>query len=106
MNIAYLGKNPNKNLYLNLIKNEIKKTFRVYKKLLKSLIDLYEEDTIYNAIDSIYLIGNSIYCPTDGLNGKILRTLEYGASHIKSYHILSYSTKKVLKEVNNNEPII
>ena len=40
MNIAYLGKNPNKNLYLNLIKNEIKKTFRIYKKLLKSLIDL------------------------------------------------------------------
>lgn len=106
MIIASLNNVYNRIIYLRLIKYEIKKTIKTYKYLLKNIISLYSEDDIEEAIESITLVGTDVFCPTTGLNGQILRSLEYGTATNKSYHIISYSTRKVLKEVKGYEYVI
>ena len=106
MIIASLNNVYNRIIYLRLIKYEIKKTIKTYKYLLKNIISLYNEDDIEEAIESITLVGTDVFCPTTGLNGQILRSLEYGTATNKSYHIISYSTRKVLKEVKGYEYVI
>ena len=88
------------------IKHEIKETFKSYKQLLKGITALFTDEQIQEAINSISMVGTSVFCPTTGLNGQILRALEYGTNNNKSYHIISYSTRKVLKEVKGYEYVI
>jgi hypothetical protein len=106
MIIANLNIVPNRLWYLKIIKYEIKKSVDTYSQLLKGILSIFSKDQINEAIDSIYLIGTSIFCPTSGLNGQILRALEYGTNNNKSYHLISYSTRKVLKEVKGYEYVI
>lgn len=106
MILANLNIVRNRLIYLRLIKHEIKKTFKAYKNLLKGITSLYDEEQIQEAIESISMVGTSVFCPTTGLNGQILRALEYGTSTNKSYHIITYSTRKVLKEVKGYEYVI
>ena len=93
-------------IYLRLIKHEIKETIKTYKHLLKGILSVFDEDQVNEAVESITLVGTSIFCPTTGLNGQILRALEYGTNNNKSYHIVSYSTRKILKEVKGYEYVI
>lgn len=106
MIIADLSIVHNRLIYLRLIKHEILETYRTYKNLLKNIISLYDEKQIKEAINSISMVGTSVFCPTTGLNGQILRALEYGTSTNKSYHIISYSARKILKEVRGYEYVI
>ena len=106
MIIASLNLYGNKLIYLRLVKYEIKKTYKTYLPLLKGIIGNYKESDIEEAINSITLVGTNIFCPTTGKSGQILRALEYGTYNNKSYHIISYSTRKVLKEVKGYEFVI
>jgi len=106
MIITSLSMVYNRLVYLRLIKHEIKQTYKAYKHLLKGILSLFDEDQIMEAIESISLVGTSIFCPTTGLNGQILRALEYGTQNNKSYHIITYSTRKILKEVKGYEYVI
>ena len=106
MIIGKLKYNINRNLYLKLIKYEISKNIDTYKKLIKNILSLYTKEQIDNAINSIVISGNNIFCPTSGINGRILRSLEYGTNNTKAYHIITISTDKVLKEVKGYESII
>lgn len=106
MIIANLNIVHNRLIYLRLIKHEIKETFKSYKQLLKGITTLFTDEQIQEAINSISMVGTSVFCPTTGLNGQILRALEYGTNNNKSYHIISYSTRKVLKEVKGYEYVI
>jgi hypothetical protein len=98
LNIVY-----NRLIYLRLIKYEIKKTFKAYKHLLTGILNIYNENQVDEAINSITLVGTSVFCPTTGINGQILRAIEYGTANTKAYHIITYSTRKVLKEVKGYE---
>lgn len=106
MIIANLSSINNRQLYLKLIKYEIRKTIKAYSSLLKGIMSVFNEEQIEEAIDSINIVGKSIFCPTNGLNGQILRALEYGTNNNKSCHIISFSVKKVLKEVKGYEHVI
>lgn len=106
MILANISIVTNKNLYVKLIRYEIKKNIKTFSKVLKNLLNRYTEEDIDNALESIKLIGNSIFCPTSGKYGQLLRALEYGTNDTKACHILTYSTNKVLKEVNCYEPSI
>lgn len=89
-------------MYLNLLKFYIEKQVRLYKSLLQGILNTYTEDEILNAIDSIHLVGKYVFMPTSGLNGQILRALEYGTNNTKSYNIITQATKTFEKEVNIN----
>lgn len=106
MIIANLNIVRNRLIYLRLVKHEIKETYKAYKKLLKGILSIFTEEQINEAIESISLVGTSIFCPTTGINGQILRALEYGTNNNKAYHLITYSSRKVLKEVKGYEYVI
>ena len=106
MILAILNYKGNKKIYLDLLKRRIEEIYKIYKPVLSNIISSYNEKQIYAAIDSIYLSGNSIYCPTNGQYGQILRALEYGTGKNKSYHIISQATRNLFKEVKGYEFVI
>lgn len=105
MIIARIPISKNNRVYLSLIKYELKKNIKKYKKSLKNILDLYPEKQIEDIIDnSIIMHNNYIFCQTDGLSGKVLRSLEYGTYNNKSLKLITLSVNKILKEVNLYEP--
>ena len=106
MIIAYIRNSHFRNMYINLIKSEIRKQVKTYSRNIQNIINAYSLKLIDQAIDSIYLVGNSIFCPTSGLNGQILRSLEYGTNNTKAYHIITHATKSIIKEVDTSEYVI
>lgn len=103
MIIAHIKNSNLRNMYLNLVKSEIRRLLKVYSKNIKNITAMYSSNLIEQAIDGIYLVGNSIFCPTSGLNGQILRSLEYGTNSTKAYHIITQATKSIFKEVDIDE---
>ena len=91
----------NTQLYLKVLKSKLIHNIVSYKPLLKNIINQYKEQNIYRAVDTIYIDGQIIFCPTGGIYGQILRALEYGTSSTKAYHLISQTNKNLLKEVRN-----
>ena len=106
MIIARFLYKSNGQIYLNLIKEKIRVLVKVYNPVLKEIINQYTEEKIYKAIDTIYISNGTIFCPTNGFYGQILRALEYGTGKNKSYHIISQAVNSIKKEVGVYEPSI
>lgn len=106
MYIANLSTIKNRETYLNLIKYTIRSLVDEYSNKLQSLFNLYTTKQIDDAINTIVLVGNKVFCPTVGTSGKILRILEYGDNQTNSYKILTQSTRKVLREIGDANYVI
>ena len=102
MIFADLSDYKNKITILNIIKKKILILIKMYTKQLEPILQNYSDDQIERSVDSISLAGNKIFCPTTNLEGRILRSIEYGTGQTKAYNIISMAIKKVLLEVKAN----
>ncbi len=93
-------------LYTRLIKAEVKENTNKFKPLLVEVYSTFGENKVNNAINKIYSNGKNIVCPVSGNEGQILRALEYGTGKTRALHIISLSTRKIIKESGNYEFVI
>ena len=89
--------------YVKVIRETVRNMINKYDALLKRFREIYSNDEINKAIDSIQIINGNVFIPTTGINGTILRALEYGTSYMKSYKIISIAVREVLKEGLSDE---
>ena len=76
---------------------KVKELLVKYRGNLDEVYTLYDENQINNALSKgITLTGNYIFMKTNGLSGKILRTLEYGTGRTKALHIITEATRLVI----------
>ena len=78
----------------------IKAQFLLYKNDYEYMIKIYGEDNIFNAIASIYYENHSFYSPVAGINGQILRMLEYGGTKTKAHKLLSKVSRIISRKVD------
>ena len=92
----------NINAIHDTIVKTIKAQFLLYKDDYKYLIKIYNEDNIYSAISDIYFNDKdkSFYAPVSGINGQILRMLEYGGVQTKAHKLLSKVSRIISRKVN------
>lgn len=103
MRLFTINYGANMNIILNFLIGYIKKLLKVNQKDLESIKKLYSEEEIEHAINSLYVIGKSVYAPTSGKDGVILRYLEYGGYGIKTKKILSRASRLISRKVNGDE---
>ena len=88
---------------LSIIDRELKnKSKTKNSRSLKALIDLFGLKNIHKAIDSIYGLGGSIYVPTKGKLGTILRYLEFGGEGIGQTKIISEAVSTLNKKIGGD----
>lgn len=86
-----------KGFVINLIQQTLRNNLITYQDKLKELYSLYGEEDINRAIQyGIRRAGNKVYVQTYGLDGRILRSLEYGTGRTKAYHLITKSVRKVI----------
>ena len=102
MKIAELPIKANIYTIVNSIKKLLKSQFIIYKKDYEALISLYDEEVIYEAIDSIYAQDKLIIAPTAGIYGKILRYLEYGGQGVEQKKLLSKASRNIIRKVSED----
>lgn len=86
---------------LSIIDRELKSNTR-NSKSLKSLINIYGIKNIHKAIDTIEGRKNSIYVPTKGKYGLIIRYLEYGGEGIGQTKIISEAVTILNKKIGGD----
>ena len=103
MRLFTINYGANMNTILNFLISYIKKLLNVNQRDLESIRKIYNDDDIEHAINSLYIIGKSIYAPTSGKDGIILRYLEYGGYGIKTKKILSRASRLISRKVNGDD---
>ena len=86
---------------LSIIDRELKSNTR-NSKSLKSLIDLFGIKNIHKAVDTITGSNGSIYVPTKGKYGLIIRYLEYGGEGIGQTKIISEAVNTLNKKIGGD----
>lgn len=100
MKIADILIKMNVDSVLRAIKRNIKAHFIIHKKDYENLLELYSEEEIFEAIDSIFCQDKSIIAPMRGKSGKILRYLEYGGERVKQGKLLSKVSRNLMRKVS------
>lgn len=83
------------NLTLRLLKLNIIKNLKLYSNKLTEFFKLFSEKDIENAIQSLSIVNGYIKMPSGGVYGEILRSIEYGTSYMKAFHIITKSVKEL-----------
>ncbi len=86
-----------KGYVIELTQKELKREILENQHNLVNFNTLFTEKEINNAITfGIRRTGNMVFMQTDGLNGQILRALEYGTSNTKALHLVTKAIRKVI----------
>ena len=86
---------------LSIIDRELENNTRNSRNL-KSLIDLFGIKSIHKSINTIVGKSNSIYIPTKGKYGLIIRYLEYGGEGIGQTKIISEAVNILNKKIGGD----
>lgn len=90
-------------MYIKLIRESVREFVNTYDTLLINFYKIYSKEAVNEAIDNITVINGNIFIPTQGLQGEILRALEYGTSYMKAYKLISIAIRKVTREGFSDE---
>lgn len=90
-----------KMLILDLLDDGLKHKSNLQSSL-ETLIALFGLKDIHKAINSIYGKRGSLYIPTKGKSGMILRYLEYGGEGIRQTKIISTAVKQLNSKIGGN----
>lgn len=86
-----------KGYVINLTQKVLKSKMADNKHNLKDFYDMYTEEQIESAIaNGIRRTGNKIFMQTDGLTGRILRSLEFGTGRTKALHLVTSAVRTVI----------
>lgn len=86
-----------KGFVIELTQKELKRELLENQHNLTNFNTLFTEKEINNAITfGIRRAGNMVFMQTNGLNGQILRALEYGTSNTKALHLVTRAIRKVI----------
>ena len=99
MKIAELPIRLGSNFILEQLQKIIKAKYIVYKNKINKLLSAYNEEDIELSIKSIYIVNRTLYIPSSGKAGIILRYLEYGGAGIPSYKIISTSARQISRKL-------